>query len=96
MVSGWNGSSLWGMDSYLVLVDGVPRDANNVMPSEIQDITFLKGASAVVLYGSRAAKGVIYITTKRGKVGDTRIDVRGNTGFLYPKVIRNIWVQRNI
>jgi hypothetical protein len=43
MVSGWNGSSLWGMDSYLVLVDGVPRDANNVMPSEIKDITFLKG-----------------------------------------------------
>ena len=41
MVSGWNGSSLWGMDSYLVLVDGVPRDANNVMPSEIKDITFL-------------------------------------------------------
>ena len=63
MVNGWNGNSLWGMDSYLVLVDGVPRDANNVMPSEIKDITFLKGASAVVLYGSRAAKGVIYITT---------------------------------
>ena len=85
MVSGWNGSSLWGMDSYLVLVDGVPRDANNVMPSEIKDITFLKGASAVVLYGSRAAKGVIYITTKRGKEGDTRLDVRGNTGFFVPK-----------
>ncbi|WP_287641453.1 SusC/RagA family TonB-linked outer membrane protein [Bacteroides sp.] len=84
MVSGWNGNSLWGMDSYLVLVDGVPRDANNVMPSEIKDITFLKGASAVVLYGSRAAKGVIYITTKRGQVGDTRIDVRGNTGFHVP------------
>lgn len=59
MVNGWNGNSLWGMDSYLVLVDGVPRDANNVMPSEIKDITFLKGASAVVLYGSRAAKGHI-------------------------------------
>lgn len=42
MVNGWNGNSLWGMDSYLVLVDGVPRDANNVMPSEIKDITFLK------------------------------------------------------
>lgn len=83
-VGGWNGSSLWGMDSYLVLVDGVPRDANNVMPSEIKDITFLKGASAVVLYGSRAAKGVIYITTKRGKVGDTHVDVRGNTGFYVP------------
>ena len=38
-VGGWNGNSLWGMDGdnvgYLVLVDGVPRDANNVMPSEI-------------------------------------------------------------
>lgn len=84
MVNGWNGNSLWGMDSYLVLVDGVPRDANNVMPSEIKDITFLKGASAVVLYGSRAAKGVIYITTKRGQVGDTRVDVRANTGFHVP------------
>lgn len=84
LVNGWNGSSLWGMDSYLVLVDGVPRDANNVMPSEIKDITFLKGASAVVLYGSRAAKGVIYITTKRGQIGDTRVDVRANTGFHVP------------
>ena len=78
-----------GMDSYLVLVDGCPV-MQTTMPSEIKDITFLKGASAVVLYGSRAAKGVIYITTKRGKEGDTRIDVRGNTGFSFRKVIRNI------
>lgn len=83
-VGGWNGSSLWGMDSYLCLVDGVPRDANNVMPSEIEQITFLKGAAAVVLYGSRAADGVICITTKRGKEGKTRIDVRGNSGFHVP------------
>lgn len=83
-VGGWNGSSLWAMDGHLVLVDGVPRDANNVLPSEIAQISFLKGASAVVLYGSRAAKGVIYITTKRGKVGGTRVDVRGNTGFHVP------------
>ncbi len=84
--AGWNGNSLWGMDGdndggYLVLVDGVPRDANNVLPSEIAQITFLKGASAVVLYGSRAAKGAIYITTKRGEVSDLRINVRANTGF---------------
>ncbi len=81
---GWNGSSLWAQDSYLVLVDGVPRDANNVLPSEIAQITFLKGASAVVLYGSRAAKGVISITTKRGKAGQTNIDVTGTTGFYVP------------
>lgn len=84
-VGGWDGSNLWGIDGYLVLIDGVPRDANNVMPSEIEQITFLKGASAVVLYGSRAAKGVISITTKRGKIEERRIDVRANTGFFVPK-----------
>lgn len=89
-VGGWNGNSLWGMDGdnagYLVLVDGVPRDANNVLPTEIEQITFLKSASAVVLYGSRAAKGVIYITTKRGKYQEKlQIDVRANTGFYVPK-----------
>lgn len=82
--NGWNGTTLWGNDSYLVLVDGIPRDANNVMPSEIEQITFLKSSAATVLYGSRAAKGVIYITTKRGKTGDLNIDVRGNTGFHVP------------
>lgn len=80
-VGGWNGNSLRGMDGYLVLVDGVPRDANNVQPSEIEQISFLKGAQAVALYGSRAAKGVIYITTKRGKIGELSVSVRANTGF---------------
>lgn len=89
-VGGWNGNSLWGMDGdnagYLVLVDGVPRSMDNVLPSEIDQITFLKGASAVVLYGSRAAKGVIYVTTKRGQISDKlQIDVRANTGFYTPK-----------
>lgn len=90
-IGGWNGNSLWGIDGYLVLVDGVPRNANNVNPTEIQQISFLKGASAVVLYGSRGAKGVVLITTKRGKIGDNKIDVRANTGFYvsksYPKYL---------
>ncbi len=80
-IGGWNGNSLWGMDSHLVLVDGVPRDINNVIPAEIEQMTFLKGASAVVLYGSRAAKGVIHITTKRGKIAPFAVEVRANTGF---------------
>lgn len=84
-VGGWNGNSLWGMDGdnagWLVLVDGVPRDINNVLPTEIEQITFLKGAQAVVLYGSRAAKGAIYVTTKRGKTEGINISVRANTGF---------------
>lgn len=87
LIGGWNGTSIWGMDAdfdqgYLVLIDGVPRDANNVMPSEIAQITFLKGANALALYGSRAAKGAILITTKRGaKSDDLIINLNVNTGF---------------
>lgn len=88
-VPGYNGNSLWGLDAdndgYLVLIDGVPRDLNNIPPQEVKDITFMKGAQAVVLYGSRAAKGVIYITTKRGGEGPLKIDVRLNTGWAVAK-----------
>ncbi|MCA1744288.1 MAG: TonB-dependent receptor plug domain-containing protein, partial [Bacteroidales bacterium] len=83
-VGGFHGN-IWGMDSYLVLVDGVPRDAVNVNPTEIDHITFLKGVSAVALYGSRAAKGVVLITTKRGDLEAQRIKVRANTGIHIPK-----------
>ncbi|HEY1113552.1 MAG TPA: SusC/RagA family TonB-linked outer membrane protein [Chitinophagaceae bacterium] len=89
LAAGWNGNSLWGMgggaNGYLLLVDGVPREATNVLPTEIDQISFLKGVGAVALYGSRAAKGVVYITTKRGQAGDRRFDVRVNTGVHAPK-----------
>lgn len=89
LVGGWNGNSLWAQDAnnagYLVLVDGVPREATNVLPSEISQITFLKGAQAVVLYGSKAAKGAILITTKRGKVDGIKVDVTANTGWYVAK-----------
>lgn len=83
LVGGYTGN-VWGQ-SALVLVDGVPRSASNVRASEVESITVLKDAAAVVLYGSRAAKGVILITTKRGKEEPMRIDVRGNAGINVPK-----------
>ncbi len=83
VVGGFNGN-IWGNTEYLVVVDGMVRDANNVLPSEIEQITVLKGAAAVVLYGPRAAKGVIQITTRRGKIGDLRITARLNTGLHTP------------
>ena len=91
-VAGYNGNGMWGFTDQLVLIDGVPREANNVLPTEIEEITFLKGAQAVVLYGSRAAKGVVLITTKRGRVTDgLKVDVRANTGWnvakAYPEYI---------
>ncbi|MGV3768321.1 MAG: SusC/RagA family TonB-linked outer membrane protein [Chitinophagaceae bacterium] len=85
LAPGFNGNSLWGMGGYLLLIDGVPREIGNVMPTEIEQISFLKGVNAIALYGSRAAKGVIYITTKRGQANNTRIDVRANTGIHVPK-----------
>lgn len=84
VVGGFNGN-IWGNTEYLVVVDGMVRDANNVLPTEIDQVTLLKGASAVVLYGPRAAKGALLITTKRGKEGDLSIKVHANGGLYTPK-----------
>ena len=48
LVAGYNGQ-LWNQGDALVMVDGVPRDANNVLPTEIENITFMKGASCYLL-----------------------------------------------
>jgi TonB-linked outer membrane protein, SusC/RagA family len=60
-------------------------DFNNVMntlnPADIESITVLKDAAASSLYGSRAANGIVVITTKRGKTGAPKIDFRATTGF---------------
>lgn len=89
-INGFSGQ-LWGNDSYLVLVDGVPREATTVLPTDIEKITFMKSAAAVALYGSTAAKGAILITTKKGKEGALRINGRVNytvnTAKRYPKYL---------
>ena len=78
-------NNIWGSDSKLVLVDGIPRDEYNVIPAEIEQITVLKSASAVALYGSRAADGVVSITTKRGIAKGNKFNVRVNGGVMVPK-----------
>ena len=84
LTTGYNGQ-LWDMGDALVLIDGVPRDANNILPQEIESISFLKGAQAVVLYGSTASKGVILITTKRGRTEGLQVSVRGDIALNVPK-----------
>jgi TonB-linked SusC/RagA family outer membrane protein len=79
------GSNLWNIGTALVLIDGVPRSINDITANEIEQISFLKGANAVVLYGSRAAHGVTLITTKRGRAGVSQINVRANSGINVPK-----------
>jgi TonB-linked SusC/RagA family outer membrane protein len=72
--------------------------ASNINPDDIESVNILKGAAASVLYGSRAANGVIMITTKRGKAGKTSVDV--NSGFVTESPLllpdlQNTYVQGN-
>ncbi|HEX7119477.1 MAG TPA: SusC/RagA family TonB-linked outer membrane protein [Longimicrobiales bacterium] len=53
----------------------------DINPNDIESIEILKGASAAALYGSRAANGVIIITTKRGRPGEMRVDVTQRVGM---------------
>ena len=62
-------ASIHGDLAPLILVDGRPGDMNTVAPENIADISVLKDASAAAIYGSRAANGVILITTKSGRRG---------------------------
>lgn len=51
----------------IVIIDGVERPAADLIPEEIERIELLKDATAKILYGARAANGVLWVTTRRGK-----------------------------
>jgi len=60
------------------------NNANDINPENIESVTILKGASATALYGSRAANGVVMITTKSGKAGKLKIDYSGSFDISTP------------
>jgi len=62
----------------LILVDGVSRDPNLIDPNDVESVTVLKDAASSAIYGSRAANGVILITTKTGKKGPVRVSYSGS------------------
>lgn len=67
-------TSMNGSNDPLYVVDGVPVDNINFLaPTDIADIQILKDASSAAIYGSRAANGVILITTKSGQTGEAKI-----------------------
>lgn len=78
----------------LVLVDGVPADFNFLNPEDIESINVLKDAASAAIYGSRAANGVLLITTKRGKMGKPTFRYNGsvgvNTPMYMPKSISSV------
>lgn len=68
------GVKSFGSNEPLYIIDGFPGDIDNVNPQDIQSMEVLKDGAAAAIYGSVAANGVIIITTKNGKKGETHID----------------------
>ena len=65
----------------LVLIDGSEGDLYSISPNDIESISVLKDASSSAIYGSRAAFGVILVTTKSGKDSRTNVSYNGNVRF---------------
>lgn len=78
------GVSTFTSNPVLTLVDGVPSSLDRINPNDIESISVLKDAASAAIYGSRAAGGVILVTTKQGKSGQTRISYSGRTGIQSP------------
>ena len=76
-------ASLFSDYQPLFVVDGMPvtGSINNINPAEIESFSILKDASATALYGSRAANGVVLITTKHAKPGDSKVVFSANYGI---------------
>ena len=81
----------------LVLVDGIPVNSfNDVDPNDVENISVLKDASTAAIYGSRAANGVILVTTKIGKGTDGKVNINYNAyagtqrATAYPEFV-NSW-----
>lgn len=68
----------------MVLIDGIEGDMNIVDSQDIESISVLKDAASAAIYGSKAANGVILITTKRGKQGAPKIYYNGLFGWSSP------------
>ncbi|MEX2232378.1 MAG: TonB-dependent receptor [Cyclobacteriaceae bacterium] len=64
----------------LILVDGILGSINNLNPSDIESVSVLKDAASAAIYGSRAANGVILVTTKQGKKGESVLEYRVDVG----------------
>lgn len=70
-----------GSASPLYIIDGMPGgDINNLNPADIESLDVLKDAASAAIYGSRAANGVILVTTKQGRIGKPEISYDGYYG----------------
>ena len=93
--------SMYASNNPLYVVDGIPYegDISAVNSQDIESMTVLKDAAAAALYGARGANGVILVTTKKGKSGDTQISLDARWGvnsrlvktMMYCRMLIPIW-----
>lgn len=79
--------SITGGSTPLYVIDGVPVEAGvfqSINPNDIESIDVLRDASATALYGNRGSAGVIVVTTKRGRAGQTVFSYSGQAGITEP------------
>ena len=79
-------------NSPLYIIDGVPTQGtlNQINPNDIESMQVLKDASSASIYGARAANGVVIITTKKGKPGESNINFDYYTGSQRPDKMLNL------
>lgn len=81
-------SSLAGNNDPLFIINGIPGNANDIAPDDIESISVLKGPAAAALYGSKAGAGVVLITSKSGKgTKGTVVELSSNITFQSPLVL---------
>jgi TonB-linked SusC/RagA family outer membrane protein len=70
-------TTLSGNNDPLILIDGIEQSMDDINPSDIDNVSILKDAASTAIYGSRAANGVVLVTTKRGKKDQVSITYSG-------------------
>ncbi len=102
--------SLGASSTPLYVMDGVPIDGSTIVslnPEDFESVTVLKDASSTSIYGSRAANGVIFITSKKGKVNSSKITLQSQYGvsslvkptldlfnsFMNTKQLTDFWIE---
>jgi len=71
-----------GSNQAIIVIDGIERDFDDLIPEEIESIEIMKDATAKVLFGPAAANGVIVVKTKRGSVGERKIRLNAELGVM--------------
>ena len=73
--------SIYGDNTPLFIIDGIPGSYSNINPLDVESIDVLKDASSTAIYGSAGANGVVIITTKKGKENKATVNLDAYYGF---------------